>query len=122
MVVGNLILPGFEELGSRLETIRMNVELKRTWQCPHPYCTHQPETLTNTEIRQHITKFHKCGRCNHGKHHKCKGLDSISFCGCRDCHKGPEIDKVYSSLEYNRNEERRKAARDSLLGIVKRAT
>lgn len=100
----------------------MNMELKRVWKCPHPYCTHQPESLTSTEIRQHFTKFHKCGRCNHGKHHKCKAKNTPQSCGCRDCWTGPEVDRVVFELERERARKFAQAERDSKLGIVKRAT
>lgn len=49
-------------------------------ECPHPFCS----ALVwgrESDLMMHYRDKHKCGRCNAGKHHKCK--KNLCGCGCR---------------------------------------
>lgn len=55
-------------------------DTRRKWPCPHPYCF---EFIFGhrRDLMDHVQDKHKCGRCNHGRHHKCK--KDICPCSCR---------------------------------------
>ena len=56
------------------------VELVKTRQCPHPFCG-EFVTGLKADLRKHYEETHRCGRCNHEKHHKCK--KDLCSCSCR---------------------------------------
>jgi hypothetical protein len=55
-------------------------DTRRKMQCPHPFCFEEIFGHRR-DVMIHFQDKHKCGRCNHGKHHKCK--KDICGCGCR---------------------------------------
>lgn len=63
-----------------LSTPNVAEDTRRKWPCPHPFCF---EFIFGhrRDLQEHVQDVHKCGRCNHGKHHKCK--KDICPCGCR---------------------------------------
>lgn len=50
---------------------------RRKRACPHPFCFEQIFGL-HSDLLDHYQKSHGCGRCNQGKHHKCRK----DLCGC----------------------------------------
>jgi hypothetical protein len=48
--------------------------------CPHPFCS-EMALGSEVDLMMHYRDKHKCGRCNAGKHHKCK--KDLCGCGCR---------------------------------------
>lgn len=98
----------------------MQDEVRKNWKCPHPFCGFGPKPLTKAEIRLHYSEKHACGRCNAGKHHKCKGREAPHFCGCGTCYPKKLVSEVISDLQARSFKDLDKDERLKKLGIIKR--
>jgi hypothetical protein len=59
----------------------------QTYFCPNQWCSEK--FGGKRALREHYETAHKCGRCNDGRHHKCK---EETACGClHESHKERSI-------------------------------